>query len=134
MDLKSKVKNVDKMLKAIYAEENKKATREKASAVVAELKTIKLPEAAKKIEAGIEESLTYCGLPSEHGPKISTNNVIGRMNREIQHRMRGVGAFPDGSFALMLICAQLLPMAGTQWGCKKHMKHLEAVEQEPLVG
>ena len=115
---KSKVKNV------------------KAAAVVSELKAMKLPEAAKKVEAGIEETLTYCDFSSEHWVKIRTNNVIERMNREIRRRTRVVGAFPDGNSALMLVCARLRHVAGTQWGCKKYMnmKHLETMEQEPQVG
>ena len=80
---KSKMKNVAKMLKAIHAQESKKASREKAAAVVAELKAMKLPEAAKKVETGIEETLTYCDFPSEHWTKIRTNNVIERMNRDV---------------------------------------------------
>ena len=133
---KSKVKNVAKMLKAIHAQESRKASREKAAAVVSELKAMKLPEAAKKVEAGIEETLTYCDFPSEHWVKIRTNNVIERMNREIRRRTRVVGAFPDGNSALMLVCARLRHVAGTQWGCKKYMnmKHLETMEQEPQVG
>lgn len=133
---KSKVKNVAKMLKAIHAQESKKASREKAASVIAELKTMKLAEAAKKVEAGIEETLTYCDFPSEHWTKIRTNNVIERMNREIRRRTRVVGAFPDGNSALMLVCARLRHVAGTQWGSKKYMnmKHLEAMEQELLVG
>lgn len=133
---KSKVKNVAKMLKAIHAQESKKASREKAAAVVAELKSMKLTEAAKKVETGIEETLTYCDFPSEHWTKIRTNNVIERMNREIRRRTRVVGAFPDGNSALMLVCARLRHVAGTQWGSKKYMntKHLEAMEQEPLAG
>ena len=133
---KSKVKNVVKMLKAIHAQESKRASREKTAAVVSELKAMKLPEAAKKVEAGIEETLTYCDLPSEHWGKIRTNNVIERMNREIRRRTRVVGAFPDGNSALMLVCARLRHVAGTQWGCKKYMnmKHLETMEQEPQVG
>ena len=133
---KSKVKNVAKMLKAIHAQESKKASREKAAAVVPELKAMKLPEAAKKVEAGIEETLTYCDFPSKHWVKIRTNNIIERMNREIRRRTRVVGAFPDGNSALMLVCARLRHVAGTQWGCKKYMnmKHLETMEQEPQVG
>ena len=133
---KSKVKHVAKMLKAIHAQESKKASREKAAAVVAELKSMKLPEAAKKVEGGIEETLTYCDFPSEHWTKIRTNNVIERLNREIRRRTRVVGAFPDGNSALMLVCARLRHVAGTQWGCKKYMnmKHLEAMECEFLVG
>ena len=129
---KSKVKNVAKMLKALHAQESKKASREKAAAVVAELKSMKLPEAAKKVEDGIEETLTYCDFPSEHWTKIRTNNAIERLNREIRRRTRVVGAFPDGNSALMLVCARLRHVVGTQWGSKKYMnmKHLEAMEQE----
>lgn len=133
---KSKVKTVAKMLKAIHAQESKKASREKAAAVVAELKAMKLPEAAKKVANGIEETLTYCDFPSEHWTKIRTNNVIERLNREIRRRTRVVGAFPDGNSALMLVCARLRHVAGTQWGSKKYMcmKHLEAMEAEQLAG
>ena len=47
-------------LKAIHAQESKKAAREKAQAVVEELRSMKLKEAAKKVEDSIEETLTYC--------------------------------------------------------------------------
>ena len=57
---RSKVKLVAKMLKAIHAQESKKAAREKARAVVEELCSMKLKEAAKKVEDSIEETLTYC--------------------------------------------------------------------------
>lgn len=127
---KSKVKLVAKMLKAIHSQESKKAAREKAKAVVEELKAMKLKEAAKKIEDSVEETLTYCDFPFEHWTRIRTNNVIERLNREIRRRTRVVGCFPDGNSALMLVCARLRHVAGTQWGCKKYMnmKHLEAIK------
>ena len=134
---RSKVKLVAKMLKAIHAQEIKKAAREKAKAVVEELRSMKLKEAAKKVEDGIEETLTYCDFPSEHWTRIRTNNVIERLNREIRRRTRVVGSFPDGNSALMLVCARLRHVAGTQWGNKKYMnmKHLEAaVEDASIAG
>ena len=79
---RSKVKLVTKMLKAIHAQESKKAAREKAKVVVEELRSMKLKEAAKKVEDGIEETLTYCDFPGEHWTRIRTNNVIERLNRE----------------------------------------------------
>ena len=132
---KSKVKIVAKMLKAIHAQESKKASREKAKAVVAELRAMKLKEAAKKVEDSIEETLTYCDFPSEHWTRIRTNNVIERLNREIRRRTRVVGAFPDGNSALMLVCARLRHVAGTQWGSKKYMnmKHLEAALDDAFI-
>ena len=132
---KSKVKIVAKMLKAIHAQESKKASREKAKAVVAELRAMKLKEAAKKVEDGIEETLTYCDFPSEHWTRIRTNNVIERLNREIRRRTRVVGTFPDGNSALMLVCARLRYVAGTQWGNKKYMnmKHLEEALDDAFI-
>ena len=75
---RSKVKLVAKILKAIHAQESKKASCEKAKAVVAQLREMKLKEEAKKVENGIEETLTYCDFPSEHWTRIRTNNVMER--------------------------------------------------------
>ena len=134
---RSKVKLVAKMLKAIHAQESKKAAREKAKIVIAELKNMKLKEAAKKVEEGIEETMTYYDFPSEHWTRIRTNNMIERLNREIRRRTRVVGCFPDGNSALMLVCARLRHVAGTQWGNKKYMnmKHLEtSLEDTSIAG
>lgn len=128
----SKVKLVAKMLKAIHAQESKAAAREKARQVVESLKELKLKEAAAKVEAGIDETLTYAEFPFEHWTRIRTNNAIERLNREIRRRTRVVGTFPDGNSALMLVCARLRHVAGTQWGNKKYinMKHLEIADGE----
>ena len=118
-------------------QESKKASREKAKAVVAELRAMKLKEAAKKVADGIEETLTYCEFPYEHWTRIRTNNVIERLNREIRRRTRVAGTFPDGNSALMLVCARLRHVAGTQWGNKKYMnmKHLEtALDDASIAG
>ena len=134
---RGKMKPATKMLKAIHAQENKKAALEKAAAVADEFRKMKLPEAAKKLGAGIEETLTYMTFPSEHWIKIRTNNVLERLNREIRRRTRVVGAFPDGNSALMLVCARLRHVAGTQWGNKKYMsmKHFEnfTFEMDPMA-
>ena len=132
---RSKVRLVAKMLKAIHAQESKKAAREKATAIVAELQGVKLKEAAKKVSESIDETLTYYDFPSEHWMKIRTNNTIERLNREIRRRTRVVGTFPDGNSALMLVCARLRYVAGIQWGNKKYMnmKHLEVNEENTSV-
>ena len=109
--------------------------KKKAKAVVEQLRSMKLKEAARKVEDGIEETLTYCDFPGEHWTRIRTNNVIERLNREIRRRTRVVGSFPDGNSALMLVCARLRHVAGTQWGNKKYMnmKHLEAALEDASI-
>ena len=101
--------------------------------MVEELRSIKLKEAAKKVENGIEETLTYCEFPSEHWIRIRTKNVIERLSREIRRRTRVVGSFPDRNSALILVCARLRHVAGTQWGNKKYMnmKHLRRLLRMP---
>lgn len=116
--LRSKVRLVSKMLKAIHAQESKKAAREKATAIVAELQGMELKEAAKKVSESIDETLTYYDFPSEHWMKIRANKTIERLNRKIRRRTRVVGTFPDGNSALMLVCARLRYVAGTQWGIR----------------
>ena len=88
-------------------------------------------EAAKKVEDGVEETLTYADFPSEHWTRIRTNNAIERLNREIRRRTRVVGCFPDGNSALMLVCARLRHVAGTQK--YMNMKHLEAAAEDTSV-
>jgi transposase-like protein len=129
---RSKVKLLAKMLKAIHAQESKAAALAKAKSVAEALRTMKLPEAAKKVEDSVEETLTYASFPFEHWTRIRTNNVIERLNREIRRRTRVVGCFPDGNSALMLVCARLRHVAGTQWGNKKYvnMPQLEPVADD----
>ena len=93
------MKLVAKMLKAIHAQESKASARDKAKLVAEELKSMKLREAAKKLEDGIEETLTYMEFPYEHWTRIRTNNTIESLNREIRRRTRVVGTFPDGNSA-----------------------------------
>ena len=134
---RAKVKLVAKMLKAIHAQESKATALTKAKTVDETLRAMKLPEAAKKVEDSIEETLTYADFPFEHWTRIRTKNVIERLNREIRRRTRVVGSFPDGNSALMLVCARLRHEVGTQWGNKKYMnmKHLEAaIEDASIAG
>lgn len=118
---RNRMKEVAMMLKAIHAQECKEAAREKAEQVAAKLREMKLSSAAKKVEDGIEETLTYMDFPTQHWSRIRTNNTIERLNREIKRRTKAIGAFPDGQSALMLVCARLRHVAGTQWGTKRYM-------------
>jgi transposase-like protein len=132
---KQRIEAVSKMLKAIHAQEDKDAAREKAKAVAEKLQAMKLQKAAKVVESGVEETLTYMGFPSQHWTRIRTNNTLERLNREIKRRTKVVGAFPDGEAALMLVCARLRYVAGNSWGEKKYlnMEHLKSMfisEQE----
>lgn len=127
-----KVREVAMMLKAIHAQENKEAARQKAALVAEKLLKMKLRSAAKKVEDGIEETLTFMEFPSQHWTRIRTNNALERLNREIKRRTKPIGAFPDGNSALMLVCARLRHVAGSDWGIKRYMNmdHLKEMIME----
>lgn len=135
---RKKMKAVAMMLKAIHAQESKEAAREKARQVAVKLQKMKLGAAAKKLQDGIEETLTYMDFPTQHWTRIRTNNTIERLNREIRRRTRAIGAFPDGQSALMLVCARLRHVAGSQWGTKRymnmdHLNHMEDDQQSDII-
>ena len=129
---RGKIRTVSMMLKAIHAQENKEAARRKAKEVVEELQKMKLSAAAKKVGESIEETLTFMDFPSQHWTRIRTNNTLERVNREIKRRTRVIGAFPDGNSALMLVCARLRHVAGSDWGAKRYMNmdHLSDMDME----
>ncbi len=117
-----KVKEVATMLKAVHAQEDAAAAREKAAQIVEKLKAMKLARAAEIVAAGVEETLSYYAMPQEHWRCLRTNNPLERLMREIRRRTRVVGAFPDGKSALMLVAARLRHVAGTRWGTKRYLQ------------
>ena len=129
---KGKVKLVAAMLKAIHAQEDLEAARDKAEAVIAKLETMKLRAAATKVREGIEETLTYYAFPDKHHRQIRTNNPLERIMREIRRRSRVVGCFPDGKSALMLAAARLRYIAGSKWSTRRYMnmQRLQELKQE----
>jgi putative transposase len=117
-----KIKEVAGMLKAIHAQEDAKAAKEKALQIVEKLKVMRLARAAEIVESGIDETLSYYSMPSEHWRCLRTNNPLERLMREIRRRTRVVGAFPDGQSALMLVAARLRHVAATKWGTKRYLQ------------
>ena len=118
---KAKVREVAHMLKAIHAQENRETATEKAEAVVAGLRTMRLNKAADLVEEKIQETLSYYSFPDSHWRKVRTNNPLERLMKEIRRRTKVVGAFPDGQSCLNLAAARLRHVAGTQWSTRKYM-------------
>ena len=123
------------MLKAIHSQENKGQPDKVAEKLLA----MKLKRAAKKVTEGIEETLTFMDFPSQHWTRIRTNNTLERLNREVKRRTKAIGAFPDGNSALMLVCARLRHVAGSDWDSKRymnmdHLREMNAKREDPVAG
>lgn len=126
---KGKVKEVMAMLKAIHAQEDRQAARDKAALVVEKLTGLRLSQAASVVREGVDETLSYMSFPREHWTRLRTNNVLERIMREIRRRTRVVGNFPDGQSAVMLVAARLRHIAGTRWGKRVYLD-MERLHEE----
>jgi transposase-like protein len=118
---KGKVAEVARMLKAIHAQEDRRAAEGKVREVTAKLRVMRLPKAAEFVEAKAHETLTYFAFPSNHWRQVKTNDPLERIIREIRRRTRVMGAFPDGHSALMLVAARLRHIANTKWGKRRYI-------------
>jgi putative transposase len=65
----------------------------------------KYPEAVECLEEGLEDSLQFYGFEHLDRRKISSTNVLERLNKEIRRRSRVVGVFPSkDSYLRLLVC------------------------------
>ncbi len=113
---KRRRKAVAAQLKAIHAQGSLEASARKAKEVAGSLRTSGLADAARFVEEGYMETLTYARFPPEHWRRIRTNNGIERLNREIKRRTKAVASFPDGRAATMLAAARCKYIAEGNWG------------------
>jgi len=133
---RQKLRAVAAMLTAIHAQEDRASAQQKALAVAAKLKEMKLASAAEVVQQGYAETMSYYNYPDQHRRQLRTNNPLERIMKEIRRRTRVVGSFPDGHSALMLVTARLRHIAGTKWGIRRYldMKHLYEREKEQAEG
>ena len=71
------------MPKAIHAQEDKDAARQKAALVAEKLRGMKLDSVAEFVEKSVEETLSHMSFPREHWTRLHTNNSIERIMKEI---------------------------------------------------
>ena len=115
------VKSIAAMLKAIHAQEDREAAREKATLVAEKLRKMNLNKVAEFVKSTVEETLSYMDFPYEHWTRLRTNNALERIMKEIRRRTRVIGAFPDGYSAMMLVGARLRHISTTKWGTRQYL-------------
>ena len=76
------VKSIAAMLKAIHAQEDWEAAREKAKLVAEKLRKMNLNKVAEFVESTVEETLSYMDFPYEHWTRLRTNNALERIMRK----------------------------------------------------
>jgi len=94
-------------LKQIWLQPDRETARKLAGVIIEEYER-KYPEAMRCLEEGLEDSLQFYNFPEVDKRRISSTNVLERINREIRRRSRVVGVFPSVNSYLRLIVSYLM--------------------------
>lgn len=97
-------------LKSIWLAPDDEVARERADALIDKYES-RYPQAIKCLEDGLEDSLVFYSYPELDKRKISSSNMIERLNREIRRRTSVVGIFPNEASYVRLVTAYLMEYA-----------------------
>src|SRR5690606_20273084 len=68
----------------------------------------KYPTANQVLESGLEDSLQFYHFEQVDHRKISSTNMLERLNREIRRRTNVVGVFPNQDSYIRLVTSYLM--------------------------
>ncbi|BCD62094.1 transposase [Nitratiruptor sp. YY08-26] len=94
-------------LKTVWLQENKKDAQVIAQMIIEEFGK-KFPEAIETLQNGLEDSLQFYHFPQIDKRRISSTNVLERINKEIRRRSKVVSIFPSRESYLRLIATYLM--------------------------
>jgi putative transposase len=94
-------------LKQIWLQPDYDSAKKYANSVMDECEA-RYPEAVALLEEGLEESLQFYSFNEIDARKISSTNLLERLNREIRRRTKVVGIFPSMDSYLRLATSYLI--------------------------
>jgi transposase-like protein len=89
------------------------------------------PEAIEVLESGLEDSLQFYCFEQIDSRKISSTNMLERLNREIRRRTSVVGIFPNMDSYIRLVTTYLIEYSedwstGRSYICQETIEHIKA--------
>ena len=97
-------------LKEIWLAPNEDLARQRAR-LLSERYEKRFPKAIEILEEGLEDSLAFYAFPELDARKISSTNMLERLNKEIRRRTNVVGIFPNSDSYLRLVTTCLMEYA-----------------------
>ena len=97
-------------LKEIWLAPSAELARQRAE-LLSEQYGKRFPRAIELLEDGLEDSLAFYAFPDLDARKISSTNMLERLNKEIRRRTSVVGIFPNSDSYLRLVTTYLMEYA-----------------------
>lgn len=94
-------------LKDIWLAQNNELAMQRAETLIKEYAD-KFPKAIKCMEDGLEDSLIFYEFEEIDHRKISSTNMMERLNKEIRRRTRVIGIFPNLESYIRLVTTYLI--------------------------
>jgi len=95
------------LLKGIWLTDDSVTAKQRAHELADQYRE-KCPKAVETLEEGLEDALTFLAFPKLDARKVSSNNMLERLNKEIRRRTRVVGIFPNPDSYLRLVTVYLM--------------------------
>ena len=113
-------------LKEIWLAPTGELARQRAQALIQENEN-RFPQAIEILEEGLEDSLAFYAFPKLDACKISSTNMLERLNREIRRRTKVVGIFPNPDSYLRLTTTYLMEYA-EDWSVSKAYLNPQSIQ------
>ena len=95
------------MLKRIWLQENNEDAKAVAKAFIDRYASL-FPEAVETLKEGLEDALQFYHYRQIDKARISSTNVLERINKEVRRRSRVVSIFPSKASYLRLLTSYLM--------------------------
>lgn len=104
-------------LKQIWLQPDYESANHYANVLIQEYEK-QYPKAIDTLEAGLEDSLQFYEYPEIDHRKISSTNMLERLNKEIRRRTKVVGVFPSMDSYIRLVSCYLIEY-GEDWSTSR---------------
>ena len=129
----SKNKNIiASKIKHIWLQADEKDARKLAKQIMMDFEE-KFPEAMQTLDEGLDDSLQFYSFSKIDHRKISSTNMLERLNKEIRRRSKVVGVFPSEESYIRLITTYLIEYSEDWTNGKAYIKKDVVDEQRNFI-
>ena len=115
------------LVRSIFEQPDREATWAQLGDVIDKLTATGFVDAAVYILDAADDILAFTAFPTEHWPKIRSNNPQERLNKEIRRRTDVVGIFPNRRAVIRLVGA-ILAEQTDEWAIAKRYMSVESLK------
>ena len=119
------------LVRSIFEQPDREATWAQLGDVVDKLTSAGFNDVAVYLIDAADDILAFSDFPTEHWPKIRSNNPQERLNKEIRRRTDVVGIFPNRSAVIRLVGA-ILAEQTDEWTIAKRYMSVESLKSRRI--